>query len=61
MVLKNVVLYRVHQFEKQEMVVLCKPEEAMEWYDKMWKYTVELFRSLDIPVRTLRMLFWRFS
>ena len=46
-------LYRVHQFEKQEMVVLCKPEEAMEWYNKMWSYTVEFFRSLDIPVRTL--------
>lgn len=46
-------IYRVHQFEKQEMVVLCKPEEALEWYDKMWSYTVELFRSLDIPVRTL--------
>lgn len=46
-------LYRVHQFEKQEMVVLCKPEEAMDWYDKMWNYTVEFFRSLDIPVRTL--------
>ena len=46
-------LYRVHQFEKQEMVVLCKPEEAMDWYNKMWNYTVELFRSLDIPVRTL--------
>ncbi len=46
-------LYRVHQFEKQEMVVLCKPEDAMEWYDKMWSYTVEFFRSLDIPVRTL--------
>ena len=46
-------IYRVHQFEKQEMVVLCKPEEAMEWYNKMWSYTVELFRSLDIPVRTL--------
>ena len=46
-------IYRVHQFEKQEMVVLCKPEEAMEWYDKMRSYTVELFRSLDIPVRTL--------
>ncbi|MBR2801008.1 MAG: serine--tRNA ligase [Erysipelotrichaceae bacterium] len=46
-------LYRVHQFEKQEMVVLCKPEESMEWYDKMWSYTVEYFRSLDIPVRTL--------
>ena len=46
-------IYRVHQFEKQEMVVLCKPEDAMEWYEKMWKYTVEFFRSLDIPVRTL--------
>ncbi len=46
-------VYRVHQFEKQEMVVLCKPEEAMEWYNKMWSYTVEFFRSLDIPVRTL--------
>ena len=46
-------LYRVHQFEKQEMVVLCKPEESMDWYNKMWSYTVEFFRSLDIPVRTL--------
>ena len=46
-------LYRVHQFEKEEMIVICKPEEAMDWYDKMWKYTVEFFRSLDIPVRTL--------
>lgn len=46
-------LYRVHQFEKQEMVVLCKPEDAMEWYNKMWGYTVEFFRSLDVPVRTL--------
>ena len=46
-------LYRVHQFEKQEMVVLCKPEEAMDWYNKMWQYTVEFFRSLDVPVRTL--------
>ena len=46
-------IYRVHQFEKQEMVVLCKPEEAMDWYNKMWQYTVEFFRSLDIPVRTL--------
>ncbi len=46
-------LYRVHQFEKQEMIVLCKPEEAMDWYNKMWSYTVEFFRSLDIPVRTL--------
>ncbi len=46
-------LYRVHQFEKQEMVVLCKPEDAMNWYNKMWSYTVEFFRSLDIPVRTL--------
>ncbi|MDD2203319.1 MAG: serine--tRNA ligase [Bacilli bacterium] len=46
-------LYRVHQFEKQEMVVLCKPEDAMDWYNKMWSFTVEFFRSLDIPVRTL--------
>ncbi len=46
-------IYRVHQFEKQEMVVLCKPEESMEWYNKMWLYTVEFFRSLAIPVRTL--------
>ena len=46
-------VYRVHQFEKQEMVVLCKPEEAMDWYNKMWSYTVEFFRSLDVPVRTL--------
>ena len=46
-------IYRVHQFEKQEMIVLCRKEEAMDWYNKMWKWTVELFRSLDIPVRTL--------
>ena len=46
-------LYRVHQFEKEEMVVLCKPKDAMEWYNKMCGYTVEFFRSLDIPVRTL--------
>ena len=46
-------VYRVHQFEKQEMVVLCKPEDSMEWYNKMWQYSVEFFRSLDIPVRTL--------
>ena len=46
-------LYRVHQFEKQEMVVLCKPGDAMDWYNKMWSYTVEFFRSLDIPVRSL--------
>ena len=46
-------LYRVHQFEKEEMVVLCKSEDAMDWYNKMWKYTVEYFRSLDVPVRTL--------
>ena len=46
-------IYRVHQFEKQEMIVICEPEESMEWYEKMWKYTVELFRNLDIPVRTL--------
>ena len=46
-------VYRIHQFEKQEMVVVCEPEDSYEWFDKMWKYTVELFRSLDIPVRTL--------
>lgn len=46
-------VYRVHQFEKQEMVVLCKPEDSMMWYNKMWSYTVDFFRSLDIPVRTL--------
>jgi seryl-tRNA synthetase len=46
-------IYRVHQFEKQEMVVLCKPEDSMKWYNKMWSFTVEFFRSLDIPVRTL--------
>ena len=46
-------VYRVHQFEKQEMIVLCKPEDSMDWYNKMWTYTVEFFRSLDIPVRTL--------
>ena len=46
-------VYRIHQFEKQEMIVVCKPEESMDWYDKMWSYTVELFRTLDIPVRTL--------
>ena len=46
-------LYRVHQFEKQEMVVICEPEESMEWYEKMWKLTVELFRNFDIPVRQL--------
>ncbi|MBR1890312.1 MAG: serine--tRNA ligase [Clostridia bacterium] len=46
-------IYRVHQFEKQEMVVLCKPEDSMKWYNKMWSFSVELFRSLNIPVRTL--------
>lgn len=46
-------IYRVHQFEKQEMVVLCRPEESMDWYNKMWSYTVEFFRSLDVPCRTL--------
>ena len=46
-------VYRIHQFEKQEMVVICKPEESMEWFEKMYTYTVEFFRSLDIPVRTL--------
>ena len=46
-------VYRIHQFEKQEMVVICKPEDSMVWYDKLWQNTVDLFRSLDIPVRTL--------
>ena len=46
-------VYRIHQFEKQEMVVVCEPEDSYKWYDKMWSYTVELFRSIDIPVRTL--------
>ena len=46
-------LYRVHQFEKQEMIVICKPEESMDWYNKMWRLTVDFFRSLDVPVRTL--------
>ncbi|HIS53027.1 MAG TPA: serine--tRNA ligase [Candidatus Onthomonas avicola] len=46
-------LYRIHQFEKQEMIVVCKPEDSMAWYEKMWRYSVELFRSMDIPVRQL--------
>ena len=46
-------IYRVHQFEKQEMVVICKPEDSMKWYEKMWKCSVDFFRSLEIPVRTL--------
>ena len=46
-------VYRIHQFEKQEMIVVCKPEESKEWYDKLWQYSVELFRSMDIPVRQL--------
>ena len=46
-------VYRIHQFEKQEMIVVCKPEDSMAWYEKMWRYSVELFRSLDIPVRQL--------
>ena len=46
-------IYRIHQFEKQEMIVICEPEESMEWFNKMWSYSVELFRSMDIPVRTL--------
>ena len=44
-------VYRIHQFEKQEMIVVCKPEDSMDWYEKMWRYSVELFRSMDIPVR----------
>ena len=46
-------LYRVHQFEKQEMIVLCKPSESMDFYEKMWRYTVEIFRNLNVPVRQL--------
>ena len=46
-------VYRIHQFEKQEMIVVCKPEESKEWFERLWSYTVELFRSLDVPVRTL--------
>ena len=46
-------IYRIHQFEKQEMIVVCRPEESMDWFNKMWGYSVELFRSMDIPVRTL--------
>ena len=46
-------VYRIHQFEKQEMIVVCKPEDSMAWYEKMWRYSVELFRSMDIPVRQL--------
>ena len=46
-------IYRIHQFEKQEMIVICRPEDSMDWFNKMWSYSVELFRSLDIPVRTL--------
>lgn len=46
-------VYRIHQFEKQEMIVVCNPKESSEWFEKMWKYTVELFRSMDIPVRTI--------
>ena len=46
-------IYRIHQFEKQEMIVVCKPEESKDWYEKLWRYSVELFRSLDIPVRQL--------
>ena len=46
-------VYRIHQFEKQEMIVVCEPEDSKDWYDKMWSYTVELFRSMEVPVRTL--------
>ena len=46
-------VYRIHQFEKQEMIVVCKPEDSMAWYEKMWRFSVELFRSMDIPVRQL--------
>ena len=53
MELKNAGVYRIHQFEKQEMIVVCEPEDSWEWYNKMWSYTVEFFRSMNIPVRTL--------
>ena len=53
MELKNAGVYRIHQFEKQEMIVVCEPEDSWNWYDKMWSYTVEFFRSMNIPVRTL--------
>ena len=46
-------MYRIHQFEKQEMIVVCKPEESMDWYNKLWKNSVELFRNMEIPVRQL--------
>ena len=46
-------MYRIHQFEKQEMIVVCKPEDSMMWYERLWKNTVDFFRTLDIPVRTL--------
>ena len=54
-------VYRIHQFEEQEMIVVCEPEDSYSWYDKMWSYTVELFRTLDIPVRTLECCSRRFS
>ena len=53
MVLKNAGVYRIHQFEKQEMIVVCKPEESKDWFVKLYTNTVDFFRSLDIPVRTL--------
>ncbi len=46
-------MYRIHQFEKQEMIVVCKPEDSKAWYEKLWRYSVELFRNMDIPVRQL--------
>ena len=46
-------VYRIHQFEKQEMIVVCRPEDSKAWFDKLWSFTVELFRSMDIPVRTI--------
>ena len=52
-------VYRIHQFEKQEMIVVCKPEDSMKWYEQMWRYSVELFRSLEIPVRTAGVLLRR--
>ena len=46
-------MYRIHQFEKQEMIIVCRPEESMDWYNKLWSYSVELFRNMEIPVRQL--------
>ena len=51
-------IYRIHQFEKQEMIVVCRPEESADWYEKLWQMSVELFRSMEIPVRQLNCCSW---